>query len=55
MPTPDNVHTRAYPFANEVVFASIEEPEGPLKDFLSWIMTPAGQVVVRRYLAPVRN
>lgn len=53
--TPANVETLAYPFADSVVLASIQEPVGPVKDFLTWIVSPEGRIVVRRYLAPPRS
>jgi hypothetical protein len=32
----------------EVVFVSKEEPQGKLRDFLDWVLSDAGQDVVKR-------
>lgn len=54
-PTPANVQTLAYPFTDSVVFVSLREPDWRVENFLTWIVSPAGQTAVRRYLAPPRS
>lgn len=47
-PSRKNAASQVYPFVVEVVFVSEEEPQGKLRDFLDWVLSDAGQDVVKR-------
>ncbi len=49
-PTRESARNRQYPFITSVVFASLEEPDGDLRAFLEWILSPRGQNAVGRYM-----
>jgi phosphate transport system substrate-binding protein len=48
-PTPEAVRRHQYPLAAYISFVTCTEPEGQLRDFLTWILSSAGQEVIRRY------
>lgn len=48
--TLEEVQSRRYSLVSAVVFVSEKEPEDQLRSFLDWILSDAGQEVVRRHM-----
>jgi phosphate transport system substrate-binding protein len=46
-PTVENVQNRKYPLARALYMYTLDKPEGHLGSYIEWILTPAGQQVVR--------
>jgi len=46
-PTIDAVHDKTYPLARSLHLYTLGPPEGAVKDYIDWILSPAGQEVVR--------
>ncbi len=46
-PTVDAVHDKTYPLARSLHLYTLGPPEGAVKDYVEWILSPAGQEVVR--------
>ncbi|MBN1312669.1 MAG: substrate-binding domain-containing protein [Anaerolineae bacterium] len=49
-PTLKDARSHRYTLISAVVFAGTQKPEGPLRSFLDWILSDAGQQVVRRHM-----
>lgn len=47
-PTVENVHTDRYPIARYLYLMTIDTPTGAVKDFIDWIISPAGQSIVAK-------
>ncbi|MGQ9663265.1 MAG: substrate-binding domain-containing protein, partial [Kiritimatiellia bacterium] len=47
-PTVENVLSRKYPLARSLLIYTLGEPQGAVKDYLNWILSPAGQKIVER-------
>lgn len=47
-PTMDNVLTGKYPLARALYMYTLGEPRGAVKAYLDWILSPAGQEVVKQ-------
>ena len=45
-PTPDTIKDGSYPLSRPLFFYTRGEPQGPTKDFVDWVLSPAGQDVV---------
>jgi phosphate transport system substrate-binding protein len=54
-PGPEAIRTAEYPLSRPLVLATRGVPEGPLKDFLDYVMSPEGQTLVARSFIPVRE
>lgn len=52
--TPDTVGQQLYPLTTPIYFVSQTEPEGELRDFLAWLQSPAGQIVLSEKYGQVR-
>jgi phosphate transport system substrate-binding protein len=48
--TLEETQNRRYSLVSAVVFASKQEPDGTLRAFLDWVLSDAGQEVVRRHM-----
>lgn len=46
-PTVEAVHGKSYPLARSLHLYTLGEPEGAVKAYVEWILSPAGQDVVR--------
>lgn len=46
-PTVEAVHDRSYPLARSLHIYTLGEPEGAVKAYVDWILSPAGQDVVK--------
>ncbi|MCX7591743.1 MAG: phosphate ABC transporter substrate-binding protein, partial [Kiritimatiellae bacterium] len=47
-PTIENVHARKYPLARSLLVYTLGPPHGVIKDYLDWILSPAGQKIVQK-------
>ena len=45
-PTIAAVHDKSYPLARSLHLYTLGEPEGAVKAYIDWILSPAGQKVV---------
>jgi phosphate transport system substrate-binding protein len=45
-PTVAAVHDRTYPLARSLHLYTLGEPQGPVKQYIDWILSDAGQKVV---------
>lgn len=54
--TPETVQDQSYPLTTPIYFINqtVEEPEGPLRDFLAWLQSAAGQEIVGKRYGRVR-
>lgn len=47
-PTAEATLSRAYPIARPLFLYTLGQPEGDTRDFIEWILSPAGQAIVAR-------
>ena len=45
-PTEDNVRSGAYPISRYLYLCTVDKPVGLAKEFIDWVLSPAGQRVV---------
>ena len=45
-PTLDNTLSKAYPLARSLHMYTLGEPEGAVKAYIEWILSPAGQKIL---------
>ncbi len=48
-PTPEFAREYRYPLAASIEFVAPDQPRGRLRQFLNWVLGPAGQQIVARY------
>ena len=48
LPTIESVNSGEYPIARDLYMYTAGEPQGVIADYLAWILSPDGQVIVRR-------
>jgi len=46
-PTPENVRDGDYPLSRYLYFYTIDIPDSRIKDFIDWVISPAGQRIVK--------
>ncbi|MHC1768753.1 MAG: phosphate ABC transporter substrate-binding protein [Verrucomicrobiia bacterium] len=46
-PTLENTLDKSYPIARSLHLYALGEPSGPVKDFVEWVLSPAGQKIVQ--------
>jgi phosphate transport system substrate-binding protein len=47
-PTEENVRKDLYPIARYLHFYTLVQPEGVIKNFIDWVLSPAGQKIVKQ-------
>lgn len=47
-PTVENTLSHTYPVARPLLMYTLGPPEGPVKAYLDWILSPAGQAILRQ-------
>jgi len=52
--TIDMVANQGYPLTSPIYFVSLVEPEGPLREFLAWLQSSEGQIVLSEKYGRVR-
>jgi len=45
-PSVENTNNRSYPLARSLLVYTLGEPEGAVKAYIEWILSPAGQKIV---------
>ena len=45
-PSMDNVLTNRYPLSRSLYFYTIGEPDGPMAEFVAWVLGPEGQAII---------
>jgi len=48
VPTIENVQNDSYPIIRYLFLYTVDMPEGELKNYLNWIVSPAGQKIVKK-------
>jgi len=46
-PTEQNVRNESYPISRYLLFITLNIPEGSIKKFIDWVMSPDGQNIIR--------
>jgi phosphate transport system substrate-binding protein len=46
LPSADSVNNKTYPIARDLYMYTADQPEGAIKEYLDWILSPAGQFIV---------
>jgi phosphate transport system substrate-binding protein len=54
LPTPAALREERYGLTQPLLLVSVREPQGPVRDFVDFVLSPAGQAIVERYHARVR-
>lgn len=54
-PTLETVADGTYPLTRPLLLVTRGRPRGPVRDFLNWVMSPAGQDIVARFAVPARR
>jgi phosphate transport system substrate-binding protein len=45
-PSVENTNNKSYPLARSLLLYTLGEPEGAVKTYIEWILSPAGQKIV---------
>jgi phosphate transport system substrate-binding protein len=53
-PTLESLGERSYPLHFPISFIATAEPQGPLRDFATWLLSPDGQAVIGQLYGRVR-
>ena len=53
-PSPETLANQSYPLTLPIYFVALEEPVGPLRQFVAWLVSRDGQAVVSRRYSRVR-
>ncbi len=48
LPVKENIDNNSYPLSRNLYFYTSKSPEGNTKEFIDWILTPAGQEIVTK-------
>jgi phosphate transport system substrate-binding protein len=54
LPTLASLRDRSYPLIRPLFLISRGQPWGNVRQFIDFVLSPAGQTIVRRYHLPVR-
>jgi phosphate transport system substrate-binding protein len=54
LPTPAAIREGRYRLTQPLLLVSAQEPQGPVRAFIDFVLSPAGQAIVERYHARVR-
>lgn len=47
LPTEENIRNDRYPISRYLHFYTLNQPIGPVKDFIDWVLSPAGQRIIK--------
>ncbi|MFH0736172.1 MAG: phosphate ABC transporter substrate-binding protein [bacterium] len=47
-PTEENVRNDTYPLTRYLHFFTTRTPEGAVKNFIDWVLSPAGQIIIKK-------
>ncbi len=47
-PTEENVRNDTYPLTRYLHFFTAQTPAGAVKDFIDWVLSPAGQIIIKK-------
>lgn len=53
MPSPDTVFDNTYPLRCIIYIAGVREPDSHFRNFIHWVQSPDGQLVISRRYAPL--
>jgi phosphate transport system substrate-binding protein len=54
LPTRSSLHSQEYALTQPLYLVSPGQPAGRIRQFIDFVLSPAGQVIVGRYDAPIR-
>lgn len=47
LPTEENIRNDRYPITRYLHFYTLNQPSGPVKDFIDWVLSPTGQRIIK--------
>jgi phosphate transport system substrate-binding protein len=53
-PTPETITNQRYPISRHLFFVTAEEPQGELRAFVAWVLSPEGQGIVGKKYGRVK-